>query len=73
MARIHLVVSPTPPEEGAQLKAMCGAEINNASAVALPDFEPENTVVFCKQCFNRKYWYAVAEAQDVIDLQAGAA
>ncbi len=72
MAKIHLLVSTEPIENGQAREAVCGEVIPNAQAVPLADFQEQqrSTIMFCSKCFSRNYMYAIATGQDSKDLEA---
>jgi hypothetical protein len=71
MDRIHLIISAAEPKEGQPVRTQCGATVQQPKIVPLPDFSPQNSVLFCRDCFNKRYWWAVTEAQNAIDIEIG--
>jgi len=69
--KIHLLISAEPVQGGGMLESICGEEIQNAKAVPLADLDQEftSTILFCKACFGRKYFYAIGSAQEALDIE----
>ncbi len=70
MAKIHLIISSDPVENGFDRTALCGVTVPKAEAVALTEMaEPASSILFCKDCFGRNYFYAISTGQERRDLE----
>ncbi len=73
MAKIHLIISADPVENGFDRTALCGLTISKAEAVPLTEMEaPASSILFCRECFGRNYFYAISGGQERRDLEHGA-
>ena len=70
MSRIHLYMSTEPVQKGETVTAQCGAVVNNANVLPLPN-PPTESILFCRKCFGQFYLCAVTEGQNAIDLESG--
>jgi hypothetical protein len=71
MAKIHLLICSSPISGGSELEAVCGEKVPNAQAIPLADLDKEqsSTILFCKRCFGRQYFYAISSAQEAMDVE----
>lgn len=71
MAKIHLLISLDPIDGGKDLEAICGEMVTQAQAIPLTEFDREqtSTIVFCRHCFGRQYFYAISTGQEARDLE----
>jgi hypothetical protein len=71
MAKIHLFISASPIQGGTELESICGEKITNAQAIPLNELvtEQASTILFCKHCFGRQYFYAISSAQEAMDME----
>lgn len=70
MAKIHLVISPSPIIQGLPIAAFCGEIVPNAEALPLVtgrEMESTSTIIFCKTCFGDRYHYFIASGQEGFD------
>ena len=69
--KIHLLISSEPVAGGTQLESICGETISNAQAIPLADLDKDqaSTILFCKRCFGRQYFYAISSAQEALDIE----
>jgi hypothetical protein len=70
VSKIHLIISADPVPDGQTLEAICGVQVPNSHAVPLHAMEePASTILFCKACFCRNYFYAITTAQQAKELE----
>lgn len=75
MTKLHMIISLDPVPSGGELTAFCGAVIPNATAVPISEMaetEQAATIMFCKACFGKRYFYAVTSGQEAKDLEGAA-
>jgi hypothetical protein len=74
MAKIHMIISADPLPNGSDMTAICGETITKANAVPLTQMEePRSTILFCRECFGRNYFYAITSGQTAHDLEESVA
>jgi len=71
MAKIHLLISADPVQGGNELESICGEKVPNAQAIPLTELDREqtSTIIFCKRCFGRQYFYAISSAQEAMHME----